>query len=164
MEPAFDEVTQSSSHLNLSTEKQDSANIFILKEVDRLSKRKHESADLDGNETHSSPIALNTPANINSFDNTVEDASAAKAEVKARRKEQKRQKKALREVESDVQVEPFDYANADSVLHAKPDKHQANGAAGSQRILNPYAKALDGPQGLKRLRKETAGKSFTFNK
>ncbi len=159
--------TQSAADLNGSVEKTNPPNIFILKEVDRGSKRKVEAADLESNEISSSRTqGLGGAADYTSLGNPAVDAVATSAEARARRKEEKRQKKALREAEAngDAPTEPFDYANADSVLHPKTDRHQANGSAGVQRQFNPYAKALDGPQGLKRARKETAGKSFTFRK
>ncbi|EQL33065.1 hypothetical protein BDFG_04812 [Blastomyces dermatitidis ATCC 26199] len=63
---------------------------------------------------------------------------------------------------------PFDYSNAESILHAKPTENgnHGNGAyRGKQkqkRQFNPYAKAMDAPQGARKSKKEIEGKSFTF--
>ena len=56
------------------------------------------------------------------------------------------------------EVEPFDYASAPSVLHAK---RESNGMIIGKET-NPYTKSSDPPRGLRRARKEQEGKSFTF--
>lgn len=150
-----------------STEKADFQTAFILKEVDRPSKRKAKDADLDPNVISSPPTSgLEADAKDIHFRSRVGDDSKARSESKAGREEGKRQKKALREAAAkrEIPTEPFDYANAPSVLHAKPDKEHANGAPGAQRQFHPSVKALDGPAGYKKARKETAGKSFTFKR
>lgn len=53
----------------------------------------------------------------------------------------------------------FDYASAPSVLHAAKEK---NGRTGVQQSFDPYAKSLNAPNGMRKLRKEVACKSFTF--
>lgn len=60
-------------------------------------------------------------------------------------------------------IQPFDYANAPSVLHAKANGFGSNNPDNNapQRRFNLSAKALDAPRGVKRPRGE-AGKSFTF--
>ena len=58
---------------------------------------------------------------------------------------------------------PFDYANAESVLHAKPEREDKD-AKTKKRPFDPNQKALDTSTGLKRARKEESGKSFTFKK
>ncbi|PGG95453.1 hypothetical protein AJ79_10043 [Helicocarpus griseus UAMH5409] len=65
--------------------------------------------------------------------------------------------------------EPFDYGNAESVLHANPveNNNKDKGYRGGQkqkqkRQFNPYAKAMDAPQGMRKAKKEIEGKSFTF--
>ena len=56
------------------------------------------------------------------------------------------------------EVEPFDYASAPSVLHAR---RESNGMVIGKET-NPYTKSSDSPRGLRRARKEQEGKSFTF--
>jgi exosome complex exonuclease RRP6 len=158
-------VAPSQANGNMETAVADNA--FVLKNVGRKSKRKAEDAVQDDADNASSPTnGIDTNADYSPLGNPLAIDEAARAEIKARSREQKRQKKALREAErsGDALTEPFDYANAESVLHAKPDKQRFNGKSEGQRPFNPYAKALNGPQGLKRAQKETAGKSFTFKK
>jgi exosome complex exonuclease RRP6 len=167
LEQPVEASTPLSTSMNGSAGNDNSPDIFILREKDRPLKRKVEDANIDGNGSCSSPAGeLDTNADFSPLGHPVGNAAAAKAKAKARRKEEKRRKKALTEANAhhEVPPEPFDYANADSVLHVKPDRHQPHGAAGVRGQFDPYAKALDGPQGLKKARKEAAGKSFTFKK
>ena len=62
---------------------------------------------------------------------------------------------------ADAEFQPFDYANAQSMLHTKP---QPEAVSASAKPINPYAKALDTSTGARRNRlgKELAGKSHTF--
>ena len=165
-ERAVESGTQPSSHLDGSAEIAKLNKVFILKEVDQGLKRKAEEAQLDSI-VISSPVAsgLDAGPDYSPLGKPNVDTAAARAESKARGKDEKRQKEALKEeTNHDIPTEPFDYANAESILHAKSDRSQPNGSARVQRQFNPYVKALDGPQGIKRVRKETAGKSFTFKK
>ena len=165
IQQAPEALAELSPHLNGSAEHRGSSHAFILKEVDRSIKRKVEGPDLDGNGTYpASQDETDTNADFSTLSKPTVEATAARAEAKARRRADKRQKKALQKANSEIQAPPFDYANAESVLHIKPEKRQANWVAASQQQFNPYAKALEGPQGLKRIRKESAGKSFTFKK
>ncbi|EEH17321.1 hypothetical protein PABG_07482 [Paracoccidioides brasiliensis Pb03] len=67
---------------------------------------------------------------------------------------------------------PFDYSNAESFLHAKSVENNNNGGNNGpyrgghkqKRQFNPYAKAMEGPQGMHKVKKEIEGKSFTFRK
>ena len=163
LQQAAEASTEISPHLNGSAELESSSNVFVLKNVDRSAKRKAASTDLDDN-SNSFPPTNEYDANADSSPGSPAAEPSSTGEGKARRREKKRQKKALQEATSDVQVQPFDYANADSVLRAQPGKHLPEMVAAVQGQFNPYAKALDGPQGLKRARKEVAGKSFTFKK
>jgi exosome complex exonuclease RRP6 len=166
LEPAVEPSTQTPTHINGSIAKAQS-NVFVLKEVDRISKRKIVEADLDTPGDSPPPsTGLGTNSDYPPLHDTTFDASASSAEIKARRNEEKRQKKASRlaDANRDTLNEPFDYANAESILHAKPDRTRPDGSVKVLQEFDPYAKALDGPQGLKRIRKETAGRSFTFKK
>lgn len=168
LEQAAETSAQPSRPYKGSVDEASSHHVFILKAVDRASKRKAEETNLDRDDNSSPPTSsgLDPNADFTSLGNHVIDAAAARNEAKLHRKEEKRQKKALRDAEASgaAPTEPFDYANADSVLQAEADRRQPNGSVGGQRQFNPYAKALDGPQGLGRARRETAGKSFTFKK
>jgi len=167
LERAAESTTQPSPHTNGSIGNAESCEVFILKEIGRVSKRKAGPAELDSIIDDSPTMGLD--ANADYFllgSRSVE--SAPTTENRAGQREEKRQRKALQDKEAshDAPIEPFDYANANSILHAKIDPYQSNsnGSAGGQAQFNPYTKGLDGPQGLKRARKETAGKSFTFKK
>ena len=61
-------------------------------------------------------------------------------------------------------VQPFDYANAPSVLFPPKNQGGQGAARGGKGGVNPYAKSLNAPKGVKRARREEAGKSFTFQK
>ncbi|GAD93271.1 exosome component 3'-5' exonuclease [Paecilomyces variotii No. 5] len=58
---------------------------------------------------------------------------------------------------------PFDYSAASSVLHANPSQPDSRLNAKSKRF-DPYAKALEGPRGARKMKQETTGKTFTFRK
>lgn len=166
LERAVDVIVQPALPVDDLTVKSNSDNVFILKELDRVPKRKVKEANVESNEISSPTSGLHSNADYSHLGTLTIDSAAARAETKERKRDEKRRKKAAREVEAnhETTVEPFDYTSANSVLHAKPDRNQSNGSAGEQQRFNPYAKSLDGPQGLRRLRKETAGKSFTFKK
>ena len=89
-----------------------------------------------------------------------------KREQYERRLERKRMRheKAPQTVEADkgLEVEPFDYANAPSILHAK--KTQDSKKTSAHKEAHPYSKSLDAPKGMRKSQKEIAGKSFTFKK
>lgn len=85
----------------------------------------------------------------------------ARKEEKKRRKAEKRgQKEAA--AAATAQIEPFDYANAQSMLNAKSDVEEQK--AQRSKLVNPYAKALNTGTGAKRTNVEGPGKSFTFTK
>lgn len=163
LEQEVDVPMQPALPVNDSIVKSKSDGIFILKEIERVPKRKAKEADAESNGISSATNRLDVNADHGYLDTPTVDPAAARAEMKERKRDEKRRKKATLEVEAnhETTAEPFDYANASSVLHAKSD---GNEPAGGQQRFNPYTKSLDGPQGLKRLRKETAGKSFTFKK
>ena len=79
----------------------------------------------------------------------------------------KRAKKEADKAERDAQVanyEPFDYANAQSVLHPQPEPLSTYKDSNPAKPFNPFAKALDTGTGARRNKfgKEMAGKSHTF--
>lgn len=81
------------------------------------------------------------------------------------RKEEKRRRKAEKRAEKEAaaavaaQVQPFDYANAQSMLNPA-----ANEDGQQRHVVNPYAKALNTSTGAKRMNQEGPGRSFTFKK
>ena len=114
---------------------------------------------LDQNEGHLTINAVEQQATY--------DKAARKAERKVQRRLEKQRRKQEEQQRSNGhsvgrvgdEDEPFDYENAPSVLHA--------GTGGSEpsaltKTFNPYLKSLDAPQSMRRARRETAGKSFTF--
>lgn len=59
-------------------------------------------------------------------------------------------------------VQPFDYANAPSMLHAKRSGIEAQGTGG-KKAEDPYAKSLNAPKELRKTRNEGGGnRSLTF--
>ena len=155
-------------------------NVFIVKNLGGRGKRKASSLD-----ERPEPISLNggqaEAANFDqdeaeetgmSLDGAGEgQAAREKAEQKAERKARKKAEKQRLKLEerqranghisgqANLEEEPFDYENAPSVLHARKG---ANGVSGSEGVFDPYSKSLDAPKGMRRVRKERAGKSFTF--
>ena len=104
-----------------------------------------------------------------------EDEHTARRREKAARKEARRveketkraEKRAAQEALDDEDEQPFDYANAPSVLHANApsgDKKDKKGKKEKKKKanFNPYAKLADVPKGLPPVQKESAGRSKTF--
>jgi exosome complex exonuclease RRP6 len=81
-------------------------------------------------------------------------------ERKLRKIEKRAQKEAA--AAATAQVLPFDYANAQSMLNARPDAEEQKVQKG--KLVNPYAKALNTGTGAKRTNQEGPGRSFTFKK
>lgn len=82
--------------------------------------------------------------------------TSEKPSKKQRRKEKK--SKSGSQTPKSEEPEPFNYDAADSVLHAK----RAQGTAAPAKRFNPYAKAMEAPSGVRKQKRETAGKTFTF--
>ena len=86
-----------------------------------------------------------------------------KAELKAKKQRLKGTKKeeANRGVaQDDETIEAFDYANAPSILH--PKQSRVDRTAAASKGVDPYAKSMDAPKGMRKSMKEAAGKSHTF--
>lgn len=154
--------------------------VFIVRNIGGPKKRKTASLD-EGPEPLSPDKGQQGPADSgdkqdpNEGNLTIktaeQQAAYDKAARKADRKVQKRNEKQRRQQEEQQRLngytvsreedgdEPFDYENAPSVLHARGDEDEV---PGSTKRFNPYLKSLDAPKGLRRVRTETAGKSFTF--
>ncbi|KAK2873728.1 hypothetical protein FQN49_002126 [Arthroderma sp. PD_2] len=98
----------------------------------------------------------------------LDDTSADRKQKKGRRQRQKQRSslgKRRREDGDEAEGEsmPFDYANAESLIHAKAeDRGGQQGGKGKGKRFDPYAKLSNAPSGVKKVRKETAGRSHTF--
>ncbi|CAD6585716.1 MAG: exosome nuclease subunit [Alectoria sarmentosa] len=109
---------------------------------------------------------IDTPPNIENEeqqDQNTRILGEMKEEKRARRLEGKRLKEEFRgdeDAKSQIprEAEPFDYANAPSVLHAQRNSNRT--VPGKE--INPYAKSSDAPKGVRKTEKEHGGKSFTF--
>ena len=88
---------------------------------------------------------------------SVEDQ--ARKEEKKRRKAEKRAQKEAGATAA-AQVQPFDYASAQSMLHAMPDEEEQK--RHKNKLVNPYAKALNTSTGARRTNQEGPGRSYTF--
>lgn len=76
-----------------------------------------------------------------------------------------KQRKRQREDEDEGESKSFDYASAESLIHRQENnKHDQSSNKGKpkERRFNPYDKLLDAPSGVKKVRKETPGRSHTF--
>ena len=178
--PGANDPGARAEHAYVKDRKPKEENVFIVKNLGGRGKRKASSLD-----ERPEPISPNggqaEAANFDqdeaeetgmSLDGTGEEQAAReKAEQKAERKARKKAEKQRLKLEerqranahisgqANLEQEPFDYENAPSVLHARKG---ANGVSGSDGVFDPYSKSLDAPKGMRRARKERAGKSFTF--
>ncbi|MCJ1437193.1 Exosome component 10 [Xylographa pallens] len=147
-------------------------NVFVIKELGGLRKRKAtelndtpdpsskstpsnvpETADHGDDETEITPTSVGEQADLH---------AARKAQKKLERAQRKQEKAHARQIgngNANEAEEPFDYANAPSVLHAKPNK---NDRGDTRSSFDPYSKSLNAPKGMRKSKKEIAGKSFTF--
>ena len=158
--------------------------VFTLKDLSRSKKRKASDAlsdnppairtrSMNGN-TASTPVSASvssTPGTpISSSPTGLASATVPayadlgnshKQQLKAEKKARKAAVKAEAKAAIQEQPEPFDYANAASLIN--PSGVEQAKENGSKR-MNPFAKALDTTTGAKRnkMGKEIAGKSMTF--
>ncbi|KAL8822361.1 MAG: hypothetical protein Q9191_006905 [Dirinaria sp. TL-2023a] len=150
--------------------------VFIVRNLGAPRKRK--AASLDEQPEQSSPDGgqLGPPdsddnQNPNDWSLTIktaeQQAAYDKAARRAERKALKRNEKQRRQQDEQQRLnghteededKPFDYENAPSVLHAGGE----NEVSGSTKGFDPYLKSLDAPKGDRKVRMETAGRSFTF--
>ena len=149
-------------HEYIKPRKSADSDVFVIRDL--ASSKKRKATDVEGGERPPEKIDNVTEANQKAFD---DNQSIERARLKAERKAIKAQKKlengqrpmdGLQQDELDIQ--PFDYTTAASVLHSKnePPNVQRPGAA------NPYSRSLNAPHGMRRTRTETSGKSFTFKR
>jgi hypothetical protein len=168
------------------------SDIFTLKERSRAKKRKADDVEAGTEKETVSDVSGPTPA-MAPATNGSSSASAGRAEGSAAEPapeknldpayEDKRQAKKLKKAEKKARKEaeklaadqqaaaqapsqPFDYANAESLLTPTTQTPAAQANANSQaaKRMNPFAKALDASTGARRgkMGKELAGKSMTF--
>ena len=154
--------------------------VFVVKQVGGSRKRKvdemHEHRDSENTGAPSHGLHVDSDNNVRKEEIDVVEVKSAndsqdlavqkkanKRLKRQRKKEQKREDlRRMNETENRVapnEEEPFDYANAPSMLQAKRDKI---GGREAKKSFDPYTKSLDAPKGMRKTKKEIAGKSFTF--
>ncbi|KAL8797560.1 MAG: hypothetical protein Q9195_000377 [Heterodermia aff. obscurata] len=144
--------------------------VFIVKNV--AGPRKRKASDLEESLDHPEPVPLGevqatatTSGVENEKQQRVSQKSEGKTARRAERRAQKRMEKQQRKLEEQkdthkaAEETAFDYSSAPSVLHNK-EAHRPR--PGDEKAFNPYVKSLDTPKGVKHFKKETPGKSFTF--
>lgn len=135
-------------------EEEDKNKIFTVKELGGPRKRKSTQQQTPA-EAETSAASTEPEAELDEIPIDV-DVPPSK---KQRRKE-KREKKKLdkqNQSQSAEDTTPFNYDNADSVLHAPQAKSGL-----PKRPFNPYKKALEAPSGVRKEKRELPGKSHTF--
>ena len=145
-------------------------NVFVIKELGGLRKRKATELQ-DRSEPPFQAPQLDVPQAVSGDEMEISPAdpaqltklhTARKAQKKlerAKRKQEKAQARQNANGNNEMAEEPFDYANAPSILHAKPKKNEH---ADGKLSFDPYSKSLNAPKGMRKSKKEIAGKSFTF--
>ena len=146
-----------------STNKADKrSDIFTVKEVAPRHKRKAIEAVEDSDETSSSSgSGESESSSSSSSEEESEEEIQRQPPTKRSRKEKKPQNKPRKEEEDTI---PFDYNTASSVLHSE-DMAAASATANlpnQKKYFNPYAKSLNAPSGVRKQKKETSGRTFTF--
>ena len=153
--------------------------VFIVKEAGGPRKRKATNPYKPLKEVYSGPES-NAAGNAQEHADTVNTFPAFQTEEyenrktgvlsetieekSARRLDSKRLKKqGLREDEDGKsqmprEVEPFDYANAPSVLYAQRNSNRPL----TGKEISPYAKSSDAPKGMRKVKNEQEGRSLTF--
>lgn len=161
-------------------QKQAEDTVFIIKQLGGGRKRKateqskdsvldtaasqHEAADIavQGDPGDMSEKMVDT-------NDMVQGHMRGKAERKAERKRLKRlaERDRAQGISQDrrstdqTSTQPFDYANAESVLHAKDGDRDLSG---TRRGFDPYSKAVNASSGVRKTRQERPGKTITFKK
>ena len=153
--------------------------IFVAKEAGIPHKRK-------ASDSCHPPNATNSRSETNAMDHTQEHAGEIDRATRAESQEQRdRNTKSLIEIREEKrarrpegqrlkkdgfhdnqnvksqrfgEVEPFEYAQAPSVLHYQRDSNRM--IAG--REINPYTKSSNAPKGSRKAKREQEGKSLTF--
>ena len=135
---------------------------FTVKELGGPRKRKSAPEETTTAPQAAAATAPEGEADILSLNEADIDPSAAdRANAKAAKRQRRKEKKDKAQQQAQEQdTTPLNYEAAESVLHAPaPATGQQQH---SKRPFNPYAKAMDAPSGVKKGKKMTAGKAFTF--
>ncbi|EDN08962.1 exosome complex exonuclease RRP6 [Histoplasma capsulatum] len=115
-------------------------------------------------------VSVSSPTSVSSTMETKAQKHQEKKQKKQKGVSTPRQRGNNSDTEESPNFTPFDYSNAESVLHANTAEiwNNTNGSfRGNQkpkRQFNPYAKAMDAPQGMRKSKNEIEGKSFTFRR
>ena len=161
----------------------DRNDVFVVKELGGRKRKASELAESDPTvPTFSSP-ADSSSLNDDERDDEIligkEHGSAEKAQKRKKtvsthseqtnqeRKSKDKQKKLRTREENKRKVaeeqEPFDYANAPSMLNMKHD-YTKDQSKSKGKPFDPYSKSLDAPKGMRNSNKEITGRSLTFKK
>ncbi|KAF3490972.1 exosome component 3'-5' exonuclease [Arthroderma uncinatum] len=141
--------------------------IFTVKQFGVPQKRQG-GAQLRSDDDETAPADPGRGFDMAASEILLDDTSADRKQKKGRRQKQKQRSslgKRRREDGNEEDAMPFDYANAESLIHAKADDGQDQGKQGGKgkgRRFDPYVKLSNAPSGVKKVRKETAGRSHTF--
>jgi exosome complex exonuclease RRP6 len=157
--PAVTSVEQSPMNTPSANKADKRSDIFTVKEVaPRQNKRKVTEEVDDSDETSSSSGSSESESDSSSEEESEEEIQI-QPPTKKSRKDKKPQKKPLKEEDTI----PFDYNTASSVLHSEDMAAAAAANLPNQKkYYNPYAKSLNAPSGVRKQKKETSGRTFTF--
>jgi exosome complex exonuclease RRP6 len=158
--PAVTSVEQSPMNTPSANKADKRSDIFTVKEVAPRHKRKATEAVEDSDETSSSSGSSESE---NESSSSSEEESEEEIQLKPPTKKSRKEKKAQRKPREEDTI-PFDYSAASSVLHSE-DMAAAAAAANlpnQKKYYNPYAKSLNAPSGVRKQKKETSGRTFTF--
>ena len=152
--------------------------IFTIREAGGSRKRK--ASRHSPSPSRSSPPLPESTSNDNEdsipFDPDTHSTPSRISRKAAKRARKKREKEARQDAATAVDGEkeaPFDYAAAPSVLNPKVGKAERERGKGRDKNkvkkggvdgFDPYSKSMDAPKGMRRARKEVAGKSQTFGR
>ncbi|EER44286.1 conserved hypothetical protein [Histoplasma capsulatum H143] len=115
-------------------------------------------------------VSVSSPTSVSSTMETKAQKHQEKQQKKQKGGSTPRQRGNNGDTEESPNFTPFDYSNAESVLHANTAENWNNtngpyrGNQKPKRQFNPYAKAMDAPQGMRKSKNEIEGKSFTFRR
>ncbi|KAL8915433.1 MAG: hypothetical protein Q9172_006868 [Xanthocarpia lactea] len=153
--------------------------IFIIKEMGDSKKQKtSQTKDRpepvlvnEGVPGEDDTVVVDTEATENPLPDAENEQEEAQEKAK-RKRERKLQKKSRKQQRKDEELkqtasdrnggaesEAFDYENAPSVLHARQEKDRKGKPT---KGIDPYAKSLNAPKGMRKVQKEGAGRSMTY--
>lgn len=133
-------------------EEKDSNKVFSVKELGGPRKRKAEPTETDDQ-------APTLGENEREADIISVEATEKLSKSQRRKRNKNKSAESQRPEQTTEENTPFNYDTAESVLHAPTP--QASDAP-SKKPFNPYAKALDAPSGVRKGKKMTSGKAYTF--